>query len=1386
MSITAKLSGSWAAIRCAALLSVGLALLLGCSSESDLPEDDPNGLLRQTEQAATPVPDQTLTLSVEVPSEVLRESASVVSLNKLTLGDRAQIADASAANRGELIVGMDAKVGTVRAATTLRLRDRARVTGDAIAGGAVVRGANTVVTGTVQQNKPITRVSTSWSVTAPGASQGPITVENDKRKLLPPGTYGALIVRARGTLTLESGVYVFQSVLLEPQSQLRIATTTGPAQVFVKQSFTHRGSIGSATPGIPQLVVGYLGTTLGRIESSFNGVLIAPNADLLFSAAQPQGHRAFVQGKNVTFEPDAIIHKYPFDWTAVLGPSAYKPPPADTPALDLPKPTLSSSYVDVPGDATGSLSTTQTTGTAVTFQLPATYPVAGGTLGNGTVILTFSEAGGTAVTCTYKGGSPTAQPISELDLNLGRTMHFQSCSDGLPAGTNRRADALEVTVTPSPGYPVSVVAPITKDGSCGEMLELLSPAETYSMVSTFDWSTRPKVAEKDAQDRLTLYYAWIYIASEDDLHALRALYIHRLSRPLFADELSKFDDRCGALTNPGDGRGQFVPALIPGVTYNKMIDALTSPDIDADREVFEAVILRQPPVSARTPQGSVDLNQLKASGFRYLGYEADPFAPQSAIVQNGFIAKIITDVLSWIGQAAQDAAAWFGQAFGDLSMELTGRKTMVFHMHALNLDAEFARNEVIRSWGGWRGTPLAAEGVEVTMLQWFGPMIPAEVMARTNMTGKVTLDIAMNGIRGNGLCMELGSPAALITDFLVPTGMCDFRSWDPTTGQQGLPFNWLYHVIAQPEHLVRSEHPRVNTLYQSDDVYQYSKQVIGFTPKQARIMSGAWAETFTPSASYGRQPFAPCLNYGNTFSDHMALAAALGAANAGAVAGSFIPALGNGVAAAVAAGVTLVGASVILNTDIVMPDSSATLATRYVATHEYGHYLLCSMMQSYNEASIDHLIWGTIFAGANYSHPLVNLNEAFADFITGQVVGASVYHWFEADTPYFVKGATRRPLLPGGFCTPPLAPSSDPWCWDTNLRGSTPPGTANDHPSIFLNMGRMATMFHDAFDGSGLPLTTAFPNNADHWAFTSATGVPPTGNLPLVLASSGYNNTDAHLERVVLPGPSIRRFAEHLATDLHRIDFGVASLPLPATVDEAKIYRAVNETMLEAGNTWCDRSRVLALHQPTNTLSLAPTVAELLRVGQFDPFLAGILGPPPTEARRLNAADCQPCPAGLITADDGTCVPGCPPDVVLDGATIMATASVVRMPFDTNTSPAGDLCPEVFILRIDNFGSATMASMVAQLGPAVPDAASCALGYSLTARSTAGTTTTTQNPFIVPGQGTFITCPGGSIGCTEGCSVLPSVTYGPTSGHTVEFEALAGASLVLNIQPVVP
>ncbi|MFC1642844.1 hypothetical protein ACFL5O_09205, partial [Myxococcota bacterium] len=377
-------------------------------------------------------------------------------------------------------------------------------------------------------------------------------------------------------------------------------------------------------------------------------------------------------------------------------------------------------------------------------------------------------------------------------------------------------------------------------------------------------------------NRPTLYYAWVYIRNQAEVLALKQLYIHVLNRPLFSAEFDEFAGRCGTFSNPGDGEGVFVPVLMPGDTYNQLIDALTSDDVRGDRVVFDAVILRDVPAEARTPQGSARLDTLDQSGFRYLNYEVEPLKPANEIQLDSGVSKALVDAVTWMGEGARNAGQFFTNLFGGLNKFMSGQVSMTLHLHAITQDPEFGDHAVMqRGWGSFQNTPLGAPGMEVTMVQNFlGLPIPATSQSDTDRTGKVVIDAVEDGeASGSGLCIELKTRAALVTDFLLPSMLCDLRQWDPAAGENS--HLHLRDFSQSRETEVQIDNARVSGLYQGDDVFRWSKEVVGFEPKRAPILSGYWASTFSPDTANGKRLFAPCLNYRNSVSDAMMVAASL-------------------------------------------------------------------------------------------------------------------------------------------------------------------------------------------------------------------------------------------------------------------------------------------------------------------------------------------------------------------------------------------------------------------------------------------------------------------------------------------------------------------------------
>src|SRR6185295_10854510 len=150
--------------------------------------------------------------------------------------------------------------------------------------------------------------------------------------------------------------------------------------------------------------------------------------------------------------------------------------------------------------------------------------IRGGNIANGTVTFTFVNTSGVTVTCTYKGGSPNANPATKAELNAGRYLTLQSCTDGLAASAPRQGSNFGLSVAPVAGLPVTVNTPVRADGACSDEMEIMSAQTTTQLHDSFNWNAATKVAATNTNGTPTLYYAWVYIHSKQDAIRLRQLY----------------------------------------------------------------------------------------------------------------------------------------------------------------------------------------------------------------------------------------------------------------------------------------------------------------------------------------------------------------------------------------------------------------------------------------------------------------------------------------------------------------------------------------------------------------------------------------------------------------------------------------------------------------------------------------------------------------------------------------------------------------------------------------------------------------------------------------------------------------------------------------------
>jgi hypothetical protein len=1343
----------------ARLLVLMLGALLG-SCQMDVGEDDAEPVATR-EQAV----EQSLSMSMTLPASVDVLKLAVGAKQALTARDRVRLEGVAATGNGAVTVTSDARIRSIVARGAVTIGARTRIEGDIRASGTVTRSPSSIVTGTVQAgvNLGAPKV-TQWTFPADSVSLGPVSLEQDQVRDLPVGTYGDLTVKSRARLTLHTGAYLFENITLEPEARLLVDSTRGPVQVYLKKNLTFRGMVQTATIGIPQLLVGKLGTGSALVEAPFDGVLVAPDADVRIQAATPRGHRAVFYGGTLTMEPDTIVDSYPFDWSAIV-PTLVRPVVPTLPPHVMPRSSVSTA-VSVDRDGQGNPTSTETPGRTIDFNLPATYPVAGGIIGNGTVTFTFRTPAGQTITCTYRGGSPTATPSTPVDLNLGRVLTFQSCSDNLPATTARQGTHFTTTVTPSPGYPVTVTPPVVNDKGCSEKLEVLTLAETTQMRQSFDWNNAQTLPERNADGSHALYYAWVFVRSPEDMLNLRKLYIHVLGRPLFTEELARFAGKCGTFSDPGDGDGAFVPVLVGAAVYNRLIAALTNDQIQGERRVFEAFIIRSVPAAARNPNGSVRLDVLANSGFRYLHYEPRPLA-NSADMQLDFgsVGGALVDVMTFVVEGARNVGEFFTGKLADLDRLLRGSVTISLQVGVINPDRAFndGQNPIMtRGWGTHQGRRLGALGLEVSILQSFsGTPIPTLSQGNLSFDGEVTIDAVQGAsARGTGLCIELKSDAARISGFLTADHLCDLRGFEVDPSVPGTIGDFRLTNFNDDDSLeLRVQMPQLSGMYQADDVYQWSRLVLGFVPEQARILTGYWADTF--SERDANDPtrvrlWAPCASF--TGISDAALTASIGTGLLLALIPVVGPVLGG-----LTATVGVVFGTTIGQTDIAMAENSAIQDSRNVMSHEYGHYLFCSMLNSANEDAVDHVVWSNIGSEDQRGEqsPPRYTNEAFADFVAGQVTGGANYGWLNPA----VDSCGLASCLASNeeYCVPPATTPPLLQCFDTNLRGV---GTAarGDARSI----GRVATLFHDAFDG-GDAFQKNLMNNADVWGIDDR-GTPANAADDLLgPTTTSYGAIgDSALERVRLPAASLATVTTALAQDLLPVDDAG-----PQFSDE-RTYRAVGRAMRGQGVRWCDRCRVLALHSP-NLPAMSLNVRGMFAHCASEPLMIQALEEaPPEPDLRLDADDCTPCPTGFVSNTNGACefcsatVVG--NDCVVCAADVVIDASTLDQPwiFDPTVAIPGDTCPDVFWVEVRNpqvLGDGLVGNVRPVLtGNPSQDLQRCTRQFELLSATQSGASFVTEAPTVA--QGLF-ECAGGIC-----CQNTPRRVFAPaalSSGAPVRF-----------------
>jgi|GEM_PF-7123164 len=196
-------------------------------------------------------------------------------------------------------VGNDAVLaGVLSAPTSLRLGDRTKVTGEIHWLGTFWTGNNVLLNTTTTQDATLLGCDIP---AAPAVVTGTaVTVPNDASQELSPGTYGDVLVRARGKINLLDGNYQFTSLTLEPDTKL-LWEGSDSIQISGGVSIGDRVLVQGAR--LAQFVIGG-GLSIGT-DGWIMGNWAAPNGDVhVYSRTLLQGS---LLGNAVNFEPDVVV-----------------------------------------------------------------------------------------------------------------------------------------------------------------------------------------------------------------------------------------------------------------------------------------------------------------------------------------------------------------------------------------------------------------------------------------------------------------------------------------------------------------------------------------------------------------------------------------------------------------------------------------------------------------------------------------------------------------------------------------------------------------------------------------------------------------------------------------------------------------------------------------------------------------------------------------------------------------------------------------------------------------------------------------------------------------------------------------------------------------------
>jgi hypothetical protein len=220
------------------------------------------------------------------------DRVALLGLESLTVADRVVVEGTSGlpsvVSGGSTEIGAEARVGNVWSAGNVWLRSRAEIAGHVVSGGLLSLQQGAEVDGVVEEHAYVPPFALDWQLDFPN-SQGDVIASSSSPLPLAPGSYGKVILNSNAVVRLNAGTYYFQELTLNSGTRLDVDQSTGPVNVYVKNTVTHRGSLALVGSNTRPPVLGIFGTGDSFIDAALRATVIVPNGKLTLNSGLQEG-----------------------------------------------------------------------------------------------------------------------------------------------------------------------------------------------------------------------------------------------------------------------------------------------------------------------------------------------------------------------------------------------------------------------------------------------------------------------------------------------------------------------------------------------------------------------------------------------------------------------------------------------------------------------------------------------------------------------------------------------------------------------------------------------------------------------------------------------------------------------------------------------------------------------------------------------------------------------------------------------------------------------------------------------------------------------------------------------------------------------------------------